>query len=327
MIRASILGADSPLSGELIRILAMHPDVELVEAQARGHEGIPLSDVHHGLIGETSLQFSASVDFSKCDVLFIDAAYADTFELAHMREARPDMKIIFMRCPNNAEILPPVIDDTPDDEEFYPDSAPDSTGLAYGLPEMNRKQLVRGATVATLPSPFASMALVALFPFARHLMLRGDIKVVFEAPAAIIAESDLTQIAGEITGLLREVQQSFQGNVEVVTRRSEARRSSLMTVEADLPVNIQQALNLYEIYDDHRFAFVTTARVGVSEVAGTDKCVVMVGRDEHGCASISAVADCRMRGGAGEAVHIMNLMFGLHEKTGLYLKAIDFDRY
>ncbi len=35
---------------------------------------------------------------------------------------------------------------------------------------------------------------------------------------------------------------------------------------------------------------------------------------------IEAVADPRMRGGAGEAVHIMNLLFGLHEKQVWLLK-------
>ena len=39
---------------------------------------------------------------------------------------------------------------------------------------------------------------------------------------------------------------------------------------------------------------------------------------------IDSSADCRMRGAAGEAVHILNLMCGLHERTGLALKAIDF---
>lgn len=40
--------------------------------------------------------------------------------------------------------------------------------------------------------------------------------------------------------------------------------------------------------------------------------------------SVTVVADCRMRGGAGDAVHIMNLLFGLQEKTGLFLKVHKF---
>ena len=62
-----------------------------------------------------------------------------------------------------------------------------------------------------------------------------------------------------------------------------------------------------------------------SEVAGTDKCVISVGIPADGAVTLDVAADCRLRGGAGEAVHVMNLMCGLHERTGLALKAIDFN--
>ena len=45
---------------------------------------------------------------------------------------------------------------------------------------------------------------------------------------------------------------------------------------------------------------------------------------EPGRFEAEAVADARMRGGAGDAVHAMNLLFGLHERTGLTLKASHF---
>lgn len=47
-------------------------------------------------------------------------------------------------------------------------------------------------------------------------------------------------------------------------------------------------------------------------------------KPERDTLRIHAVADPRMRGGAGEAVHIMNLLCQLHEKTGLALKASRF---
>lgn len=36
---------------------------------------------------------------------------------------------------------------------------------------------------------------------------------------------------------------------------------------------------------------------------------------------ITSVLDPAIKGGAGNAVHLMNLMFGLHERTGLDLIA------
>ncbi|MDE6392944.1 MAG: hypothetical protein K2L59_06735 [Muribaculaceae bacterium] len=306
MIRVAITGAGTPDSGELIRLLAMHPDVEITAARCEALQGKSLAAIHHGLIGETSLTFTSSADFPKCDVLFVGGDDLPAAELMRLRTDRPELKIIMLNDP-----------ELPDPERF---------GIVYGLPEINRKLLVRGATAAVVPRPFASMALVALFPFAKHLLLGGKIEISVAAPAAILDATDIAKTEREIEKALLSVQSSFTGNVSISTHVSEARRSALMDISFGCPLSLQQMIDLYEIYDDHRFSFVTTSSVGVSEVAGTNKCVVRVSRgDKPGECSIGVAADCRLRGGAGEAVHIMNLMCGLHEKTGLNLKAIDFE--
>ena len=306
MIKAAIMGADSPDGGELIRILAMHPDVEIVAAQAQGLEGKRITSHHHGLIGETTLPFTGTIDYSAIDVLFVCSMTLSTVEFNQIRMSRPDLKVIIMDSMSKVE--------------------PERNGIVYGLPEINRKLLVRGATCAMVPRSFASMALVALFPFATHLLLNSDIRISLAAPQAILEATDLDAVKAEIGHQLQEVQRSFNGDITIDTNVSEARRSALMEIEFDCQLSLQQMLDLYDIYDDHRFAFTTTTPVGVSEVAGTNKCVISVTKGTPGRASLGVAADCRLRGAAGEAVHIMNLMFGLHEKTGLALKAIDFEQ-
>ena len=54
---------------------------------------------------------------------------------------------------------------------------------------------------------------------------------------------------------------------------------------------------------------------------GTQKSVVSFNKPGAGLLEIVCVADCRLRGGAGDAVHAMNLLFSLHEKVGLQLKS------
>lgn len=305
MIKVAIIGAETPDGGELIRLLAMHPDVEITAAQASGLEGKQLSSHHHGLIGETNLSFTGTIDFSRTDILFVCSRNFDAAEFTRVRMACREMKVIMLN--GNA---------APDRE--LPD-------LVYGLPEINRKLLVRGATAAVVPASFASMALVALYPLANHLLLNGDIDIDVAAPAAIIESTDLEAVGREIERQLRQAQLSFAGHVSIKARPSEARRSALMNMDIACPLSLEQLIGLYDIYDDHRFSFVTTCPVGVSEVAGTNKCVISVGKPAHESASLGVAADCRLRGAAGEAVHIMNLMCGLHEKTGLSLKAIDFE--
>lgn len=304
MIHVGISGADLPDSGELIRILAMHPDVVIDFAQARGFEGHPLTSVHHGLIGETDLLFTGTVDYTRLDVLFIVGNSCPTVEMTQLRHKRPDLKIILVGA------------DTTD---------ADHSSIVYGLPELNRKLLVRGANCAVVPGPFVSMALVSLLPFAENLLLNGDIDISISGPAELVKNTNLTKVAEEIERELRNVQLSFDGHVRITATPSEARRSSLMTLDLTCSLDLAQAVELYRRYDDHRFAFISPVPVGVSEVAGTNKCIVSVGKGEPGHLTLSAAADCRLRGASGEAVHIMNLMCGLHEKTGLHLKAIDYN--
>lgn len=305
MIKTAIIGAGSADGGELIRLLAMHPDVEMTTVIAEGLEGTKISDHHHGLIGETSLYFGGEIDYENTDVLFVCGAEIESSELLRIHTIYPGLKIIMFHTPEGIEM--------------------EHSGIVYGLPELNRKMLVRGSTAAVIPEPFATMALIALYPFAQNLLLNGNISINVSAPQAIIDTTDINQVDNEIINVLKEVQKSFQGSVSITLTSGETRRSSLMDIEFDCPLNLNQIISLYDIYDDHNFTFITTGAVGVSEVAGTNKCIISVGQASEGKARLQVAADCRLRGSSGEAVHVMNLMFGLHEKTGLSLKASDFE--
>lgn len=302
MIRTVILGADTPDAGELIRILAMHPDIEMVCAQAPGLEGRPLTSKHHGLIGETDLAFSTIPNPGKCDVI-LDFSESGEPGMVQMLTTRfPEAKVIRMaRC-----------------------AGTDDNDWVYGLPEINRKPLVRGASLATIPTPFASMALVALYPLALHLLLGDSISLDVEAPQVIMDINDTAAVSKEIETALGNAQLSFNGKVSLDVRPSTTRRSAMMHISLPISVGLEEIRKMYDMYDDHHFAFAVINEVSPSEVAGTDKCVLALDKPDPDTLHIDVVADCRMRGGAGEAVHILNLMCGLHERTGLALKAIDF---
>jgi N-acetyl-gamma-glutamyl-phosphate reductase len=57
-------------------------------------------------------------------------------------------------------------------------------------------------------------------------------------------------------------------------------------------------------------------------VENTNKCLIHLEKDEA-CRllTVHAVMDVLLKGSAGNAVHLMNLLFGLHERVGLSLKA------
>ena len=69
--------------------------------------------------------------------------------------------------------------------------------------------------------------------------------------------------------------------------------------------------------------FVVNGRPDAKEVEGTNKCLAYLEKAD-GRITVTAIMDALLKGGAGTAVHVMNLLFGLHELTGLALKASSF---
>ncbi|MDE5869894.1 MAG: hypothetical protein K2H18_06650 [Muribaculaceae bacterium] len=305
MIKVAISGADTPAAGEIIRILVNHPDVEIISLVAPGHEGKQVQALHHGLLGEEKIPITGSARLDSADVLFIADNNLRNSDYNRLRKAYPDLKVI---------ALNPLTEDVPVDEE----------PPVYALPEINRKALVRGAKTAVLPSPVASIALVSLFPLAKNLLLNGDLMLNISAPSDIVSKELLEKSAEEITLHLNEAQRSFHGAVSFNILPPSSKRGIEMTTSLNSPLDITHILSTYEIYDDHNFSYPVLSPVKLDDVKGTEKVIISLSLSKDGVLSIHSVADGRLRGNAGEAVHVMNLMFGLHEKTGLYLKPYAF---
>lgn len=304
MIKVAITGADSPEAGELIRILVNHPEVIITTLSAPGLEGRSVTSFHHGLIGELKLNFSGPLSMTPdCSVIFVCGNSMTAAEFSALQLARPDIKTVIVKAIPNLDI--------------------ERLGVVYGLPEINRKPLVRGTVSAIVPTPLASVILVALYPLSLHMLLNDSLKIRVSAPADILS-TDKGLAKKEITDMLSQTQLSFGDKIDLEFSESDSNRKMKADITLSCPVSIEQINEIYEMYDDHNFAFPISSTVSDIEVCGTNKCVISLHKDDDSTLSIEAVADPRMRGGAGEAVHIMNLLFGLHEKTGLALKASEF---
>ena len=202
----------------------------------------------------------------------------------------------------------------------------DALDMAYGLPETNRKQLVRGCRRAVVPRSVAAAAIIGLYPLARHLLLKGDITVGYACPADIATEEKMNMVRQEILYVLSKTQNSFSGDILLQHLDEEVSDRGLKVV-VDIPctLDITEVFKLFDdCYDDHNFTFMLASAMPGYEVEGTQKTLVTLQKQKSDRLTVTVIADCRMRGGAGDAVHIMNLLFGLHERTGLYLKAHKF---
>jgi len=293
MIRAGIYAAETLLAGELARILINHPDVEIAWLQSEAYAGRALVDIHHGMVGETDLRFVSRPHPGEANVLFVCGNVADALAFA---ATEPDMKIV----------------------SAVPIEAPD---VVYGLPELNRKPLVRGAVRAALPSPAANIVLLSLLPLAREGVLCSDVSVKMSFPRSVSPEGMEHVAEVEVPVALRSLQESFGSKVDIVYGQSGLDRVLTASVSLDVDLDIGELTRLYEeYYDDHNFTFVINRIPEPREVEGTNKCLLYLDK-EDGRLTVNATFDAPLKGGAGTAVHCMNLLFGLAERIGLALKA------
>lgn len=295
MIKVAILGADTDMAGDIVRLLINHPDADVVALYAPDVAGRPASHIHYGLVGESVPDFSDTISLQDADAVFICSDSVQARNL--ISSGNPDIRII--NC------IPEVI---PDDK------------AAYGLSEVNRKALVRGATRATVPSSFAAAALIGLYPPASHMLLRPGVKITFHGPVPSVECRE--GIRSEIERFIAGAQPSFVPPVDIEFASAEDDcLTARCTIES--AVDSDEIIKIFEgIYDDHNFTFIHNRPLAAAEVAGTHKCLVRVDSDTpDGTVAIEVIVDPRMRGHAGDAVHAFNLLFGLHELTGLRLKA------
>ena len=308
MVKTGILGADSPIAGEIIRILINHPEVIISQLYAPNSVGNNVSAIHHGLIGEAQLIFTDKINLEELDLIIIleHPKYNDIInKIFTQTSSYEDLKIILLNH----------------DHQFndYP------IGLEIGLSEYNRKALVRGSKYAFIPSPIVVPILIALAPLADFMLLNSDIEIRLSLPENILSSFSLLQEKEIIKYYLTQRQASFQGEINFNSFPSSSNRALAITIDLKTTLPIDEIEKIYEqIYDDHNFSFLTKKNLDTKEVEGTQKVLFNINKIQSDTLRIDIVSDAILRGGAGDIVHILNLLFGLHEKTGLHLKVSRF---
>lgn len=326
MIKVAIVGGADYMTGELIRLLINHPDVDLRLVHSTEFNGVPLIDAHQGLVGETDLRFSDDDDFSQCDVLFLALPRGESKRFIETHELPEELKII---------------DLSPDYrmESYSGEEQTDDSMFVYGLPELNRKPLVRGARRASNPGCFATAVTLSLLPLAKAGVLRGPIHVA-ALEGATDAGADPSPIghypwrneniaiyrpllhsaADEISYAVKELQPDFDDEILLVPMRGSFSRGALTALYLPTDMDIDAVRQLFEeTYSDHSFTHIVDRHPDLKDVANTNKCLIHVERIGDRLV-VTAAIDNLLKGGAGNAVHLMNLLFGLSERTGLTLK-------
>ena len=312
MIKVGVIGCDNPRAAELVRILINHPDVELMWVADKDSAGARLDYIVPGIVGECDLTVTRDTTIDEVDLVYLSGNRDSVAACLSKLIIPPGLKMIDLSGTHNL-----------DHGEGKP--------WKYGLSEMQRRLLVHDTDLVTVPGYAAAVSLLALMPLARNLLLNSPLtlRVAMGAMAHVDEGTALDGMSAaewsrrEVEYALRQCQSSFNQPVDLTISSLAERRALAVAARFKCNVDGEMIRQLYEqYYDDHNFVFMVDRPIVAADVENTNKCLIHLDKDEQsGELTVHAVMDLLLKGCAGTAVHVMNLLFGLHERTGLALKA------
>ncbi|HEV3475551.1 MAG TPA: N-acetyl-gamma-glutamyl-phosphate reductase [Actinomycetota bacterium] len=335
-VRAAVFGASGYLGAELLRLLSGHPDVSLTAVGAGEQAGRSVGDVHPHLASvDLQLERLDESVATRADVAFLSLPHGRSGKLAP-RLLDAGMRVIDLA--GDFRLAP----------EAYPDwygfdhPTPEwSAKAVYGLPELFGEQ-VSGASLVANPGCYPTAAALALVPLLRAGLVTGD-GIIIDAKSGIsgagakpTAAIQFARRDGSVepyrvgghqhTPEIEQVLESAAGHTARVTfvpHLVPSVRGVLATCYAPLADSgttddLTGALS--DAYKDTPFvrALPPGTLPDPKRVTAANVCEVAAVADTRtGTAVIVGAVDNLVKGGSGQAVQNMNLMFGFDETTGL----------
>jgi len=132
------------------------------------------------------------------------------------------------------------------------------------------------------------------------------------------------QHLGEINQSISQLQNDFEAPVFFIPNRGNFSKGIYATMYTKYDGSEEEAKTLFtSFYKDAQFTVVSDEEIHLKQVVNTNKCILHVCK-KNGMLLITSVIDNLIKGASGQAIHNMNLMFGIEEKIGLELKASAF---
>jgi len=327
MIRTAILGASGYVGGELLRLMAAHPDLVPAKLYGDSKAGQALGAVHPHLAAAypdaVIEKFDGVVD--SIDLIFAALPHGHSQRLA---ASVLDRGIPFVDLGADFRLK-----DAETYQRWYghPHEAPELLGrFVYGIPELNRAAIKRAKAVAAAGC-YATAAILALKPLVEARLVKPKSLIVDAASGVSGAGREAKEATGFSTvdgsfsayGLLNhrhtaEMEMAIGGAVLFTPHLVPMTRGILATCygEANGPCNPLETLR--DAYADEPFVHVTDQLPATKSVTGSNGVQVTARYDERtGRVVALSALDNLGKGAAGQMIQCANLMLGLEETVGL----------
>jgi N-acetyl-gamma-glutamyl-phosphate reductase len=341
-VRVAVAGASGYAGGELLRLIDTHPDLELGLVTGHASAGAAVTDLHPHLASLAGLTFEPT-----------EPARLATADLVFLALQPEDSAAIAAQLPDGVAVIDLSasfrLADPADWAAFY--SGPHAGRWVYGLPELpGARDRIRAARQVAAPGCYATAVILALAPLlAAGLASPADIVAVAASgtsgagrtprPGLLATEvmgamsayqvggvhrhtPEIEQALGQATGTRPTV--SFTPLLAPMPRGILATCTARLAPQATGPDPDPRAV-LAEAYAGEPFVRVLPAGQWPSTAAtlGANTVHLQAAADTSaGRAVVVAAEDNLVKGAAGQAVQIANLMLGLPEGAGLAVNGV-----
>lgn len=334
----AIFGSSGYAGGELIRLVDGHPDLDVAFLGAHTAAGKDLASVHPQLRrGDRVLEQNDPAAAPDVDLAFL--------ALPHGASAEPAMTLLD-RGSSVVDIGSDFRLDTPARYvAAYGSDHPYPTELGrwvYGLPELHRRDIAR-TDRAAVPGCYPTSAILPLAP----VLAAGLVE-----PTGIIVDS-MSGVSGAGRGIHTDLQfgavDESAKAYKVLTHRHRPEIERALDQVGSVPVEVTFTPHLVpmqrgilttiyatavaetrladlrgaleEAYGQEPFVSLVEGSPETRWIVGSNRALISVHLDERtGTAVLISAIDNLIKGAAGQAVQVANLMLGLDETAGLPLE-------
>ena len=328
MIRTAILGASGYVGGELLRLLAAHPEFAPVKLFGDSKAGQAVATVHPHLAAaypEAEIEKFEDASLDGIDLVFAALPHGRSQRLAATILGK-GLKFVDL----GADFR---LGDAASYERWYGHAheAPALIGkFVYGIPELNR-EAIKGAQAVAAAGCYATAAILALKPLVDAGLVKPQSLIVDAASGVSGAGREAKESTGFSTvdgsfsayGLLShrhtaEMEMATGGTILFTPHLVPMTRGILATCygEATGPCDPLQALA--DAFAGEPFVHVTEQPPTTKWVSGSNTVQLTARYDERtGRVLALSALDNLGKGAAGQMIQCANLMFGIAETAGL----------
>ncbi|MFD5702898.1 N-acetyl-gamma-glutamyl-phosphate reductase [Streptomyces lasiicapitis] len=333
-VRAAVAGASGYAGGELLRFLAVHPEVEIGTLTAHSNAGERLGALqpHLAPLADRVLAPTTAESLAGHDVVFLALPHGQSAAVAE--QLGPDVLVVDMGADFRLQ-------DAADWEKFY--GSPHAGTWPYGLPELPGARAALAATKRiAVPGCYPTAVSLALFPAYAAGLVEDEAVIVAASGTSGAGKAAKPHLLGsEVMGSMSPygVGGAHRHTPEMIQNLSAAAGSrvtvSFTPTLAPMPrgilatcsakakpgVNAESVRATYEkAFADEPFVHLLPEGQwpATASVYGSNAVHVQATHDPaSGRVIVISAIDNLAKGTAGGAVQSMNIALGLPEELGL----------